>query len=255
MNATSAPFRAGPRLLVDQADAARSQVRQRCFDIVDAERHVMHARGRASPRTSRSANPPPSPRAFPRSTGRCSGRSARTRCDAISSLASTCRPSTSLKNARDACRSLDRDPDVIEDGFHRSWLSARWPVAVGLSNACRKNIRGRRIRIDFPSGNAIDQSLRTRQAPSSPCSTCSMKRWVRRSRRRNSLRALSRLARVPSDCVRNAWIVCHSSARPCRSWPRSSRSADATRLRQSAAGRGSIRSTSPCDRRRRDRTC
>ena len=30
---------------------------------------------------------------------------ARTRCEAISSLLSTCSPSTSLKNASDACRS------------------------------------------------------------------------------------------------------------------------------------------------------
>ena len=50
--------------------------------------------------------------------------------------------------------------------------------------------------------------------PSSPCSTCSMKRCVSRSRRRNSLRAFNRLARVPSECARNALMVCHNSATP-----------------------------------------
>ena len=41
-----------------------------------------------------------------------------------------------------------------------------------------------------------------------------MKRCVSRSRRRNSLRALSRRARVPSEWVRNALIVCHNSGTP-----------------------------------------
>jgi hypothetical protein len=37
------PFRAGAGFLVDQPDAARPQVREGRFDIVDAERHMMHA--------------------------------------------------------------------------------------------------------------------------------------------------------------------------------------------------------------------
>ena len=102
--------RPGARLLVDQANAAALQMRERGLDVVHAQRHVMHAgprllqvfrnrrigRGGLEQLQRRLRRPPESGR----------GRSA-TR---ISSLASTCSPSTSLKNASEACRSLTAIP-------------------------------------------------------------------------------------------------------------------------------------------------
>jgi hypothetical protein len=86
MNATSAPSAPGAGLLVDQPDAAPAQMRQRRVDVVDAQGHVVHA-GPALLEIFRD-------RRIRRGRlehleGRLPGveNVARTRCDAISSLA------------------------------------------------------------------------------------------------------------------------------------------------------------------------
>ena len=128
-------FGAGPRLLVDQPDAARAQVRERRLDVVDAQRDVMQAgaalldelrdrrvgRGRFEQLERRLAGVEEMWR------GRAATRSPR--------WPRRAGPSTSLKNASEACRSLDRDPDVIENGFHRLPSRLRSRALARISEA------------------------------------------------------------------------------------------------------------------------
>ena len=210
-------FGARPRLLVDQPDAARLQVRERRVDVVDAQRDVMQAgaalldelgdrRIGAVASSSSSVDCP---------VGR---KCARTRWRR--NLLAAPRPQAErvAKNASAACRSLDRDADVIENGFHRGSGSG----SGSRLKRSRQDIRGGRVRIELARRRSASTSASNSPGASRPRSTCSMKRCVSSSRRRNSLRAFSRVARVPSACARNAVDRLPTARRrPCRSSPRS----------------------------------
>ena len=151
-------FGARPRLLVDQPDAARLQLRERRRDVVDAQRDVMQA-GPAllevlRDRRIRRRRLEQLERRLRRRGMKC----ARTRCDATSSRRLDLEPERVAIERQRRVEIADGDADVIEDGFH---------VRPSSCQRSRPTISSsRRVRIDLARGDPIERSRRTRPARS-----------------------------------------------------------------------------------------